>query len=78
MFVKDHLRSQGIGSQILQMLLNEIKKQNAKKVIVTPGGYNVDEKRQFNFYIKNGFKQSEEHEKMLVFTFDENFSKLSE
>jgi len=70
-FVKEHLRGKKIGSQILQTLLTEIKKQHAKKVIVTPGGYDVDEDRQFNFYIKNGFKHSTEDEKMLVFSFSE-------
>lgn len=69
-FVKEHLRGKSIGSQVLQTLLSEIKKQNTKKVIVSPGGYDNDKDRQFNFYLKNGFKHSIENDEILVYTYE--------
>ena len=45
---------QGIGSILLEVLKNEIKKRKCI-LIVCPGGYNGNRKQQFNFYIKNGF-----------------------
>lgn len=32
-----------------------IQNSKIKKCIVTPGGYQDDKEKQFNFYIKNGF-----------------------
>jgi len=51
-------RGKGIGSKLLQVLIKEIKKQNNKKIIVTPGGYINNTKQQINFYVKNGFKKT--------------------
>lgn len=56
---KSH-RGQGIGSQLLQTLIKEIKKINDIKIIVTPGGYENDQERQNNFYTKNGFVEEED------------------
>jgi len=50
-------RGKGIGSELLQLLIKEIKKHGGKKIIVTPGGYDNKTKKQFNFYRKNGFKK---------------------
>ena len=45
---------------LLQTILKEIKKHSdGAKVIVFPGGYGADEDKQFNFYKKNGFIESE-------------------
>jgi GNAT superfamily N-acetyltransferase len=47
--------NQGIGSIMLQMLIKELKKYGAKKILVTPGGYDQETEKQFRFYEKNGF-----------------------
>lgn len=51
----EELRSKGIGSILLKRLISEIRKTDAKQIIVTPGGYAMNQDRQFNFYKKNGF-----------------------
>lgn len=33
--------------------------------MVTPGGYGADEKKQFNFYKKNGFIELKDHPELL-------------
>ena len=50
-------RGKGLGSRLLQRLVQEIKGTGAKAVIVAPGGYNANYNRQVNFYEKNGFKE---------------------
>ncbi|MGD9749419.1 MAG: GNAT family N-acetyltransferase [Acidimicrobiia bacterium] len=55
-------RGRGIGSQLLQAALQEAARLGAKRVIVAPGGYEGDTERQFNFYMKNGFKPCSEPE----------------
>jgi predicted GNAT family N-acyltransferase len=51
----EEIRSNGIGSMLLQILIKEIKKTGNKQIIVTPGGYAMNQKKQQNFYKKNGF-----------------------
>jgi hypothetical protein len=53
-------RNIGLGSKMLQLLIQEIKKQPIKKIVVEPGGYDNNPKQQRNFYYKNGFKDSQE------------------
>lgn len=54
--VKEGLRNDGIGSRLLQMIIEKIKSRPDKAtIIVYPGGYNEDREGQFNFYKKNGF-----------------------
>lgn len=48
-------RSKGIGSKLLKILIDEIKKKNSKYILVTPGGYEDETEKQFRFYEKNGF-----------------------
>jgi GNAT superfamily N-acetyltransferase len=51
----DSCRSKGIGSQLMIVLKEEIKKSECKRCVVAPGGYNSTFKQQANFYKKNGF-----------------------
>jgi hypothetical protein len=52
-------RGKGTGSKLLQRLVEEILKYGNTDVIVTPGGYNEDEEKQFRFYKKNNFIEIE-------------------
>lgn len=70
--VAQSFRGKGIGSKVLQILLNEIKKAGGKKVIVTPGGYDNNKEQQFNFYLKNGFTHSIESKDVLVYHYENN------
>lgn len=58
-------RGKGIGTAMLRELLQAVVRQGGVEVRVTPGGYDNDTKRQFKFYLKQGFQPSEERE-MLV------------
>ena len=59
-------RNIGLGSKMLQLLIQEIKLQPfIRKIIVEPGGYDNNTKQQRNFYYKNGFKDSTECETAL-------------
>lgn len=59
--VKDPgMRSKGIGGKLVQLMLETIKKgKHGKRVIVTPGGYGADESKQFAFYRRQGFVDSD-------------------
>ena len=50
-------RGKGLGSILLKRAVQEVLKWEPKaKIIAEPGGsYGSDEKRQLNFYRKNGF-----------------------
>jgi GNAT superfamily N-acetyltransferase len=52
-------RNCGIGTKMLKAFFLEVKKSVIKKVIVYPGGYEGQTEKQFNFYLKNGFKVGE-------------------
>lgn len=55
MVLKDQ-RGLGVGSDMLQRIIYEIKSRpDAADIIVCPGGYNEDPEKQFAFYKKNGF-----------------------
>ncbi|MDD5649797.1 MAG: GNAT family N-acetyltransferase [Candidatus Nanoarchaeia archaeon] len=51
----DGYRNQGLGSHLLKILIEEIKKKKGKSILVTPGGYDGETEKQFRFYEKNGF-----------------------
>lgn len=51
----ESLRGKGIGSLMLNKLKDVLVKQGCKKLIVYPGGYSGEKRKQFNFYKKNGF-----------------------
>lgn len=54
---KEQDRGKGLGSKFLQKLLFEIYRRDPDAaVVVSPGGYGVNSKKQINFYKKNGFK----------------------
>jgi hypothetical protein len=50
-------RGEGIGSNLLQQLVELIRGQKGKVICVAPGGYDEDRERQFNFYRINGFSE---------------------
>jgi GNAT superfamily N-acetyltransferase len=54
-FVSPKFRNQGVGSHIMKLAIDEVKKHKGKLILVTPGGYEGNTQRQFNFYAKNGF-----------------------
>jgi tRNA(Met) C34 N-acetyltransferase TmcA len=45
----------GYGSELLRLLIENVRKQDCKLLLVCPGGYDSNRKQQFNFYKKNGF-----------------------
>lgn len=65
--VRENHRGKGVGSKLLNMMIEEIKSRPDKgDIIVTPGGYDGDTKRQFDFYKKNGFVETDKPE-MLIY-----------
>lgn len=50
-----NLRNKGIGSMMVDFLKEGILLSDTKVVIVSPGGYGEDIRKQINFYKKNGF-----------------------
>lgn len=48
-------RGKGIGGMLLDCLLTEAIKQGARVIIVTPGGYGSDPKKQRRFYEAHDF-----------------------
>lgn len=53
-------RGQGVGSKLLNKLIEEILFYGETNIVVAPGGYNEDSDKQFNFYRKNGFVDDNE------------------
>ena len=52
----DEDRGKGLGTRMLARLKEELKKKpNFKRLIVEPGGYGSEPKRQRGFYLKRGF-----------------------
>jgi len=51
----EEFRNQGIGSKMLKNVIDAITLLNGSEIFVIPDGYEYNTKRQFNFYIKNGF-----------------------
>lgn len=59
--VPSAFRGEGLGSRMLGLLLGGIQEVHREDklfrgVVVTPGGYGVDPRRQRAFYLKIGFK----------------------
>jgi len=54
----DEDRGKGWGGMILDTLIVEITKQGGKSIIVTPGGYGADPKKQKRFYEQHDFVQT--------------------
>jgi GNAT superfamily N-acetyltransferase len=53
--VKDG-KGKGVGTEMLRLLKEElVKNENFTDLLVAPGGYGSDPKRQRDFYLKNGF-----------------------
>lgn len=50
------MTGRGIGGKLLELVKEEIKKQGGGTVVVCPGGYENDHKKQSNFYRRHGFK----------------------
>jgi ribosomal protein S18 acetylase RimI-like enzyme len=51
----ESLRGHGIGSLMLTKLKDALIEQGCKKLIVYPGGYAGEKRKQIKFYKKNGF-----------------------
>jgi L-amino acid N-acyltransferase YncA len=51
----DEDRGKGWGGMMLDTLIVEITKQGGLAIIVTPGGYNADPKKQKRFYEQHDF-----------------------
>lgn len=47
-----HMRNKGIGSRLMGILIEALSKKDCSRVIVMPGGYDSDQKKQFKFYEK--------------------------
>lgn len=56
--VVEKFRGQGLGSKLLNIIIEKCRENGAKSIKVTPGGYGADSKRQQNFYKRVGFKLS--------------------
>lgn len=67
--VRENHRRKGIGSKMLNSIIEEIKTRGEKcNIVVFPGGYGEDIKDQINFYEKNGFVESTEKQGMYVYS----------
>ena len=53
-------KGQGTGSKLLKRAIDEVLSYGPADIIVAPGGYSEDEKKQFNFYKKNNFVETSE------------------
>lgn len=60
-FIQDNMRSNGLGSKMLQRAISEILNNNPKSICVTPGGYGSDVEELYRFYGKNGFRMDDDH-----------------
>jgi len=49
-------RGQGHGTHMLQRLLETIRRSGPTRVVVDPGGYGANVRRQRRFYRKSGFQ----------------------
>jgi len=59
-FVKQGYRRRGFGSRCLKRAIELVRKQNAKPIIVMPGGYDIPFEVQQSFYRHHGFMGDEE------------------
>lgn len=61
-------RGRGFGSKMLKLMLDNIFDTDAEhKVVVAPGGYDAEPKKQKAFYLKHGFEK-DPHEDFLFLT----------
>lgn len=63
--VKENDRGKGIGSAILKKAIEVVLSKGCAEIIVCPGGYNSDYKKQVGFYKKNGFTGPNENGEMI-------------
>lgn len=54
--VADFYQSKGIGSMLMEAIINEIRTQNGKKIVLW-GGVRDENTKAINFYTKFGFKK---------------------
>lgn len=52
-------KGQGTGSKLLKRAIEAVLSYGPADIVVTPGGYQEDEIKQFNFYKKNGFIETD-------------------
>lgn len=65
--VPEAYRGQGVGSKLLKELFAQLDMHKAGLLIVEPGGYGADPKKQRNFYLKNGFVESKQYKGALEY-----------
>lgn len=56
-FVEPSTRGKGLGTALLNYMVNELRFRDVQALLVAPGGYNANYNRQVHFYEKNGFKK---------------------
>ena len=65
-FIQVSHRGQGLGSKLLQTLIESCAEQGARFIEVSPGGYDADPVRQRAFYAQNGFQPDPERPGLMV------------
>ncbi|MBD3261102.1 MAG: GNAT family N-acetyltransferase [Candidatus Altiarchaeales archaeon] len=61
------VRGQGIGTELITRLKAEVVKGGCRRLVVSPGGYDMDQSKQRQFYIRNGFSAEDaEHDRVYV------------
>jgi hypothetical protein len=53
--VPEEMRGKGLGGHMLELLKWHVRLQGVYPLVVAPGGYGSDEKRQRRFYSERGF-----------------------
>ena len=61
-FVRKKYRRQGLGKRCLQRAIELVKSHEGtpRNIVVAPGGYDMDTRRQEMFYEAQGFKRAKE------------------
>ena len=55
-FIQPEDRKKGIGRALLNQAIFDAIDQGAEKIFVIPGGYNLNQEEQYQFYEKCGFQ----------------------
>jgi predicted GNAT family N-acyltransferase len=58
--VKNGGRGKGLGSEALKRVIEEVRKQGGKQLIVEPGGYGSDPARLRVWYGRHGFEPAKD------------------
>lgn len=55
----DSARGKGLGGRLLEELKKAVVEMGGTSLLVTPGGYSNERRRQFKFYKAHGFKDAD-------------------